>query len=56
MYILTWLKLEGYELIRADHPEDKSQGGKCIYYKSHFPVTSRPEKILSIYLYLFFFM
>ena len=32
------LKLEGYELIRADHPNNTKRGGVCIYYKEHLPL------------------
>ena len=31
------LELEGYKLVRADHPNVK-RGGVCIYYKESLPV------------------
>ena len=30
------LKLEGYKLIRSDHPSDSKKGGVCVYYRSIF--------------------
>ena len=32
------LAIDGYELIRCDHPSDTKRGGVCIYYKSHLPL------------------
>ena len=37
------LKLQGYELIRADHPNDTKRGGVCIYYKDHLPIKQRND-------------
>ena len=37
------LKLQGYELIRADHPDNTKTGGVCIYYKEHLPIIQRTE-------------
>ena len=31
-------KIEGYNLIRSDHPSDSKKGGVCIYYKEHIPL------------------
>ena len=30
--------MEGYKLIRADHPNNIKRGGVCIYYKESLPV------------------
>ena len=35
------IKLQGYELIRSDHPNDTKRGGVCIYYKEHLPLKLR---------------
>ena len=32
------LKIDGYNLVRADHPNDTKRGGVCIYYKESLPV------------------
>ena len=29
------IKIDGYNLIRSDHPSDSKKGGVCIYYKEH---------------------
>ena len=31
-------EIEGYKLIRADHPDNIKRGGVCIYYKESLPV------------------
>ena len=32
------LEIDGYNLIRADHPDNIKRGGVCIYYKKSLPV------------------
>ena len=32
------IKIDGYNLIRSDHPSDSKKGGVCIYYKEHIPL------------------
>ena len=32
------LKIDGYNLVRADHPNNIKRGGICIYYKELLPV------------------
>ena len=32
------LDLEGYKLVRANHPCNNKRGGVCIYYKESLPV------------------
>ena len=32
------IQLKGYNLIRADHPSNKKQGGVCIFYKETLDV------------------
>ena len=34
----NFLSLDGYNLIRADHPKNIKQGGVCIYYRETLPV------------------
>ena len=31
----NWITIDGYNLIRSDHPSDLRKGGVCIYYKEH---------------------
>ena len=37
------LRIQGYELIRSDHPSGDKKGGVCIYYKEHLPLTRRND-------------
>ena len=37
------LKLQGYELIRSDHPSNTKRGGVCMYYKEHLPLKLRND-------------
>ena len=30
--------IRGYNLVRADHPDNIKRGGVCIYYKESLPV------------------
>ena len=32
------LRIDGYNLVRADHPNDTKRDGVCIYYKESLPV------------------
>ena len=32
------IEIEGYNLVRADHPNNIKRGGVCIYYKESLPV------------------
>ena len=32
------IEIEGYNLVRADHPDNIKRGGVCIYYKEFLPV------------------
>ena len=32
------LEIDGYNLVRADHPNNIKRGGVCIYYKQSLPV------------------
>ena len=34
-------KIDGYNLIRSDHPSDSKKGGVCIYYKEHITLIRR---------------
>ena len=35
------ISIDGYNLIRADHPSDSKVVGVCIYYKKHIPLIKR---------------
>ena len=35
--------IDGYNLIRADHPSDYKRVGACIYYKEHIPLIKRDD-------------
>ena len=37
------IKIDGYNLIRSDHPSDSKKGGVCIYYKEHIPLILRDD-------------
>ena len=37
------IKIDGYSLIRSDHPSDSKKGGVCIYYKEHIPLILRDD-------------
>ena len=37
------LKIDGYKLIRSDHPNDSKRGGVCTYYKEHIPLIKRDD-------------
>ena len=37
------IKIDGYNLIRSDHPSDSKNGGVCIYYKEHIPLILRDD-------------
>ena len=40
------LSLNGYSLLRADHPSDTKKGGVCIFYKDHLPISLKPNLII----------
>ena len=37
------IKIDGYNLIRSDHPSDSKKGGVCICYKEHTPLILRDD-------------
>ena len=37
------LNLQGYELVRSDHPSNTKRGGVCMYYKEHLPLKVRND-------------
>ena len=37
------IALEGYNLLRCDHPRNEKKGGVCMYYKDHLPITGKPS-------------
>ena len=37
------ISIDGYILIKADHPSDSKRGGFCIYYKEHIPLIKRGD-------------
>ena len=37
------LSLNGYSLLRADHPSDTKKGGVCIFYKDHLLISLKPN-------------
>ena len=39
----TRLSLQGYTMIRSDHPSNTKRGGVCIYYKEHLPFIRRND-------------
>ena len=41
--IYDGLNINGYILVRSDHPSNTKQGGIAIYYKDHLPVIRRND-------------
>ena len=37
------IKIDGYNLIRLDHPSVFKKGGVCIYYKEYIPLIKRDD-------------
>ena len=37
------ISIDGYNLIRSDHPSDPKRGGVCIYFKEHIPLIKRDD-------------
>ena len=37
------LGLQGYAMIRSDHPSNTKRGGVCIYYKDHLQFVRRDD-------------
>ena len=37
------IKIDGYNLIRSDHPSDSKKGGVCIYYKEQISLIKRDD-------------
>ena len=37
------LNIQGYVMIRSDHPSDTKRGGVCMYYKEHLAFTRRND-------------
>ena len=37
------LGLQGYDMIRSDHPSNTKRGGVCIYYKKYLPLVKRDD-------------
>ena len=35
------LSIQGYAMLRSDHPSNTKRGGVCIYYKEHLPFVRR---------------
>ena len=39
----TRINIDGYSLLRADHPNNTKRGGFCMYYKIYLPVLKRTD-------------
>ena len=39
------LKIDGYNLIRSNHPSDSKKGGIVIYYKEHIPLIKHDDTL-----------
>ena len=37
----TRININGYSLLRPDHPNNTKYGGLCLYYKNYLPVIKR---------------
>ena len=40
------LNINGYKLVRADHPGNVKRGGACVYFKQSLPVRCLPNSYL----------
>ena len=40
------LSLQGYAMIKSDHPSNTKRGGVCMYYKDHLPLVVRTDLML----------
>ena len=39
----TRININGYSLLRADHPSNAKRGGVCMYYKNYLPIIRRTD-------------
>ena len=46
------IDIKGYNLFRADHPDNIKRGGVCIYYKESLPVRIKTLPYLKEALFL----
>ena len=37
------INIDGYNLLREDHPNDNKRGGVCMYFKEHLPILRRDD-------------
>ena len=37
------INIEGYSILRADHPSNNKRGGVCIYFKQFLPLIRRDD-------------
>ena len=37
------INIKGYNLLRADHPNDNKRGEVCMYFKEHLPILRRDD-------------
>ena len=44
LHDVNLVEIQGYELVRSDHPSQHKRGGACIYFKNSLPL-----KILNIH-------
>ena len=42
------ISIDGYNLIRADHPSNSKRRGVCVYYEEHIPMIKR-DKICTLH-------
>ena len=40
------INIEGYNLLRADHPIDNKRGGVCMYFKEHLPILRHDDLLI----------
>ena len=44
----TRININGYSLLRADHPSNTKRGGVCMYYKNYLHVVRRTDLVAKI--------
>ena len=50
------LNIDGYKLVRADHPGNVKRGGVCVYFKESLPVKCLSNSYLKNVLFLKFLL
>ena len=44
------ISIDGYNLIKSDHPSDSKRGGVCTYYKDHLIPLFKRDDVYTFFL------